>query len=106
MAMINNSKEITRGDTALFSITLYGVDGEEYIPTTGEVVTFYLLKKNCDDLDSALLTKEIDIEAMQLELTPAETKALDTGTYAYRVRIRDILGREYTVIKSTLKVIC
>lgn len=106
MAIIRNDKEITRGDTALFSITLYGIDGEEYIPTPGEVVTFYLLKKNCDELEDALIVKDVPIPDMQLELTPSETRSLDTGTYPYRVRLRDVLGREYTVIKSTLKVVC
>ena len=34
--VVNNSKEITRGDTGMFSITLYDAEGVEYIPTEGE----------------------------------------------------------------------
>lgn len=30
--IVNNSKEHTRGDTGLFSITLYDLEGAEYIP--------------------------------------------------------------------------
>lgn len=29
----NNTKELTRGDTGLYSITLYDAEGGEYIPT-------------------------------------------------------------------------
>lgn len=106
MALIKNDKELTRGDTGLFSITLYAADGTEYVPTEGEMVTFYLLKKNCDDLSDAILTKDIPISEMLLELTPSETANLDTGTYPYRIRLRDTVGHEWTVIKSQLKIIC
>lgn len=106
MAIINNQKELTRGDTGLFSITLYDADGAEYIPTEGETLTFYLLKKNCDDLDEAILTKNIPVDTMQLELTPSDTASLSTATYAYRIRIKDTAGHEWTVVKSQIKIIC
>ena len=102
---INNNKEVTRGDTAMFSVTLYDQEGTEYIPTTGEIVRFYLLKKGCDDLDDALLVKDIPIDTMQLELTPSETD-IATGTYPYKVRLIDQLGHEWTAIKAQLKIIC
>lgn len=103
---INNVKELTRGDTGMYSITLYDQEGGEYIPTEGETLTFYLMKKNCDDLTEAILVKDIPIDTMQLELEPEDTADLATATYAYRVRLRDTLGHEWTVIKSQLKLIC
>lgn len=106
MAVINNSKELTRGDTGLYSITLYDAEGAEYVPSEGEIVRFYLLKKNCDELSDAILVKDIPTDTMQLELTPSETADLATGTYPYRVRLTDSLGHEWTVIKSQLKIIC
>lgn len=106
MAVINNSKEVTRGDTGLFSITLYDAEGAEYIPDNDEVVRFYLLKKNCDELDDALLVKDIPTDTMQLELEPSETASLATGTYPYKVRLIDAVGHEWTVIKSQIKIIC
>ena len=66
--VVNNSKEITRGDTGLFSVTLYDAEGAEYIPTEGETLTFYLMKKDCDDLTEAILVKDIPVDTMQLEL--------------------------------------
>lgn len=104
--MANNIKEITRGDTGLFSVTLYDAEGAEYIPTEGETLTFYLLKKDCDDLTEAILVKDIPINTMQLELTASDTRALQKGSYPYRIRIIDTLGHEWTVVKSTLKIIC
>ena len=104
--IINNVKELTRGDTGLYSITLYDEEGSEYIPQEGETVTFYLMKKNCDDLTEAILVKDIPVSTMQLELEPSDTTDLPTATYAYRIRLRDLIGHEWTVIKSQLKIIC
>lgn len=103
---VNNTKELTRGDTGLFSVTLYDAEGAEYIPTEGETLTFYLMEKNCDDLTEAILVKDIPIDTMQLELKPADTIDLATKTYPYRIRIKDVIGHEWTVIKAQLKIIC
>lgn len=104
--VVNNSKEITRGDTGMFSVTLYDAEGAEYIPTEGETLTFYLMKKDCDDLTEAILVKDIPADTMQLELEPSDTRDLQTGSYAYRIRLRDTIGHEWTVVKSKLKIIC
>lgn len=104
--VVNNSKEITRGDTAMFSVTLYDAEGTEYIPTEGETLTFYLMRKDCDDLTEAILVKDIPVDTMQLELEPSDTRDLQTGSYAYRIRLRDTIGHEWTVVKSKLKIIC
>ena len=106
MAIFKNDKEITRGDTGLFSVTLYDAEGAEYIPTEGETLTFYLMKKDCDDLTEAILVKNIPVDTMQLELEPSDTIDLQTGSYAYRIRLRDTIGHEWTVVKSKLKIIC
>ena len=106
MAIFKNDKEITRGDTGLFSVTLYDAEGTEYIPTEGETLTFYLMKKDCDDLTEAILVKDIPVDTMQLELEPSDTIDLQTGSYAYRIRLRDTIGHEWTVVKSKLKIIC
>lgn len=104
--VVNNSKEITRGDTGMFSVTLYDAEGAEYIPTEGETLTFYLMRKDCDDLTEAILVKDIPVDTMQLELEPSDTRDLQTGSYAYRIRLRDTIGHEWTVVKSKLKIIC
>lgn len=106
MATINNNKELTRGDTGLYSITLYDGEGAEYVPSEGETLTFYLMEKNCDDLTEAILVKDIPVSTMQLELEPSDTIALATKTYSYRIRITDTVGHEWTVVKSQLKIIC
>ena len=101
-----NEKELTRGDTGMYSITLYDAEGGEYIPTEGEVITFYLMKKDCDDLTEAILVKDIPVDTMQLELEPSDTRDLQTGSYVYRIRLRDTIGHEWTIVKSKLKIIC
>ena len=106
MATMSNVKEITRGDTAMFSVSLYDMDGDPYIPDEGDVLTFYLLDKDCDELTDAVLTKDIPISTMQLELLPSETANLSTKSYAYRIRIKDTADREWTVVKSKMKAIC
>ena len=104
--MANNEKQLTRGDTGMYSITLYDAEGNEYIPTEGETVTFYLMKKDCDDLTESILVKDIPVDTMMLELEPSDTVDLPTGSYAYRIRLRDTIGHEWTVVKSRLKIIC
>lgn len=103
---VNNNKEVTRGDSGLFSVTLYDKEGAEYVPAEGETLTFYLLKKECDDITEAILTKDIPVGTMQLELTPQETASLQKGSYPYRIRIIDLFGHEWTVVKSKLNIIC
>ena len=106
MMIGNNQKELTRGDTRMYSITLYDAEGSEYIPSEGEAITFYMMQKDCDDLTEAILVKDIPTDTMQLELEPSDTKDLKTGSYAYRIRLRDTVGHEWTVVKSKLKIIC
>ena len=104
--MIKNEKELTRGDTGLYSITLYDAEGSEYVPTADDTITFYMMKKDCDDLDNSILIKDIPYDTMQLELLPSDTADLPTGSYAYRIRLQDGFGHTWTVIKSRLKLIC
>lgn len=104
--MANNEKQLTKGDTGLYSITLYDAEGNEYVPAEGDTITFYLLKKDCDDLTESILVKDIPYDSMQLELLPSDTANLSIGTYAYRIRLHDTYGHEWTVIKSRLKLIC
>ncbi len=106
MVHFDNAKELTRGDTGLYSMSLYDEDGAEYIPTEGDTLTFYLLKKDCDDMTEALLVKDIPWNTMTLELEPQDTENLSVGTYAYRIKLIDEEGRKYTVVKSKLKIIC
>lgn len=101
-----NDKELTKGDTGMYSITLYDEDGSEYIPDQNDTLTFYLLKKNCDDLSDALIVKDIPVSTMQLELEPSDSMGLGTGTYPYKIRLRDSVGHEWTVVKSQIKIIC
>lgn len=106
MAVMNNTKELTRGDTGLYDIVLYDAEGGEFIPSASDTLTFYLLSKDCDDLSTALIIKDIPTATMELELEPADTASLSVGTYPYRIRYRNAIGREFTVVKSKLKIVC
>lgn len=106
MATMNNTKELTRGDTGMYSIYLYDEEGDALVPSASDTVTFYLLGKDCDDLSTALIIKDIPTNTMKLELEPSDTASLNTGTYPYRIRYKDAVGHEFTVVKSKLKIVC
>ncbi len=106
MLNINNGNNIslTRGDTGLFNIILMNTNGEEYIPEEGSRLRFAMSKKYYSELDEVLILKEIDINTMQLEIQPQDTKSLAPATYKYDIELTDSAGRVSTVIMGTFTI--
>ena len=75
---------LTRGDTFRATITITDSDGDEYTPVDGDVITFTAAKSYTSD---AVISKDIDIETMILQLDPADTADLGYGKYVYDIQI-------------------
>lgn len=99
-----NNISITRGDTGLFTISLFDKDGSTYVPPNGSVLRFAASKKYGSAQSELLIEKEISIRTMTLELEPNDTKNLAFGTYHYDVELTDERGRVSTVIMSDITI--
>lgn len=88
--------EITRGDSEIFQVSIE-INGEEYIPQEGDVVSFAMRK----NFGRVLLQKEVPISTMQLVLDPEDTKYLPFGRYKYDMQITFADGRVKTFVKPS-----
>ena len=83
---------LTRGDTLRVPVVIKK-GSDDYIPQDSETIRFALKRpcKNCTGDDyfeqEPLISKEIPVDTMILELTPGDTKELGFGTYVYDVSI-------------------
>ena len=68
---------MTRGDTVVLTITITDVNGEPYVPESGDIIRF-AMKKNYTDANPILL-KTIPIDTMELIIEPEDTKNLPFG---------------------------
>ena len=93
---------ITKGDTLKALLHLHTGDGEEYIPTSGDVIRF-ALKSDYSDPDP-LLYKVIDNRTMELRLESSETKQLTARNepYVYDMQITIPNGDVITFIERAL----
>lgn len=76
---------LTRGDTFLSQIHIYNSDGTSYEPQTGDSVIFALKRTPYDR--KPIMTKEIDLESLQLSLNPSDTDKLPFNDYMYDIRL-------------------
>lgn len=83
---------LTRGDTLRVAVSIT-VDGEAYVPQSGDSVRF-ALRENVQRgstyrewVGDELLVKTIPIDTMMLELEPEDTKDLPFGTYVYDIQL-------------------
>lgn len=82
--------ELTRGDTAILSIT---VDG--YTAQDGDVLRF-AMKKRYEDTQPILI-KNVDLDAMTFRIEHADTESLEFGEYVFDIELTR--GEDvYTVI--------
>ena len=83
---------LTRGDTLRVKIDIFK-DDEPYYPVEGDMVRFALKNTNktpdgTEYVDQEpLITKNIPIDTMILELEPEDTKSLGFKTYVYDLEI-------------------
>lgn len=86
----NNTITITRGDSAVFTLDIFDLLKEKYIPEEGDTIRF-AVKKNYTDPEP-LIVKDIPISSMELILMPEDTKNLDSGPvrgrYKYDIELQ------------------
>lgn len=87
-----NTISITRGDTGKFDIELKNIDGTEYEPQEGDVVTFTVKKGTSEE--EILIQKT----GLSIEIEPADTAELTYGTYKYDIQVTFANGEVCTVI--------
>lgn len=97
--------EMTRGDTLRVQIEIE-LDEETYVPQTGDSVAFFLKHKSFNKDKTAysdpepLITKDVPISTMVLQLDPEDTKPLDFGKYVYDLQITFANGTVDTFINN------
>lgn len=92
-----HSIELTRGDTAVFELTLTDIDGIEYTIHPGDVILFSV--KTDTKSSRYLLQKRFTGKTIKLE--PEDTAALSYGTYVYDVQLSNCEGDVFTVIEPS-----
>lgn len=91
--------QLTRGDTARFSITIDNqVSGEEYRVTEQDILTLSV-KKRISDSTVCVQKTVTGIQSFHIE--PQDTSGLEFGKYIYDVQLTTESGDVYTVIPPT-----
>ena len=91
--------ELTRGDTGLFTISLVNNNGTPYVPQLGDSLRFAMSRSFGKEV---ILTKQIPIETLTLEILPSDTSSLDFGKYVYDIQFTSSEGRVSTIIIANL----
>lgn len=109
-SIVNNSIELTRGDTLRTQVGIE-IDDVEYKPQEGDVVRFALKrnilnKERTEYIDEQpLCLKNVPTDTMILTLDPSDTKNLGFGRYVYDMEITFADGTVATFItKAPFKI--
>lgn len=92
----DNSMEIIRGDSGIFTIELIDEQGEPYELQPGDTV-FFTVKENTKS-DDALIQKNTFL----VEIEPEDTEELEYGDYVYDIQFVYSTGFIDTIIPPTL----
>ena len=100
----NNTITITRGDTLETAVLISTSDGDEFIPSAGDVIRFALKGEYRDD--EPLISKQIPNDTLILRLESEETKRLSARRkpYVYDVQLTTPDGTVDTFISGTVVV--
>lgn len=95
----NGVIQLTRGDSAWFSITVNNaITGEEYTTDSLDTLTLTIKKRAKDE--EALVEKTIDGTGI-FYIEPSDTSDLKFGSYVYDVQLTTADGHVFTVITPT-----
>lgn len=94
LTCVNNNISITRGDSAIFALTIKKADGEPYEITEGDTVIFTV---KMSTFDTKIITQKTVVDGV-VRLHPEDTKDLEYGTYYYDVELTQSDGFVSTVI--------
>lgn len=95
----DGSIELTRGDTARFTVDLADAEGKEYIMQSSDVLVF-TVKESVDDIEPSI--QKISPASNTIHIKPEDTSELDFGNYVYDVELRLENGDVYTVIEKNI----
>lgn len=106
VTVVNNTITLVRGDTVEIPVTIRLRNGEEYVPSEGDVIRF-ALKGSYDDNDPVLIHKVLTNESPIIRLEACETKALvaQKKPYVYDVELTTAHGYVDTFIRGQLTVL-
>lgn len=91
---------MTRGDTLVLKIRMTK-DGVEYTPGDGDSLRFAMKARYSDE--EVVLTKNIPIDTLVLEIEPQDTKNLEMrSTYVYDIQLTTVDGKVDTFIMGNL----
>ncbi len=96
--IVGNKIYLTRGDTAMLKVVIYGADREEYTPDETDTVTL-TVKKNTGS-DEILIQRKIEGGFVTIE--PEDTADLTYGDYVYDICIKTESGIVQTFIPPSL----
>lgn len=94
---------MTRGDTFKAKIDLTDVNGDPYVPSEGDIITFGVKSSYSDA--ACLIFKTIPISTMELVINPEDTKELSFKTYVYDIQLVKASGETDTFITKAKLVI-
>lgn len=100
----SNTIQLTRGDTARFSVPIDNeTSGEEYVLSDNDKLTFTIKKRVKDE--TPLLQKTV-FGTILFHVKPEDTQGLSFGKYVYDVQLTTSDGDVYTVIEpSTFEIL-
>lgn len=94
LTCVNNNISITRGDSAIFALSIKKADGEPYKIAEGDTVIFTV---KMSTFDTKIITQKTVVDGV-VRLHPEDTKDLEYGTYYYDVELTQADGFVSTVI--------
>lgn len=95
--------QMIRGDTLRGKIVLRKPDRSLYIPADEDVIRF-AMKRNYADAEEIISTN-VDIDTLEFEIQPSQTKSLAYGRYVYDIEITFENGDVDTFIRGTLELL-
>lgn len=106
VTVINNRITLVRGDTVEIPITIKTRDGDDFIPSEGDVIRF-ALKERFGDNVPVLINKVLPIDTLLLRLESCETEALAATKkpYVYDVELTTAHGYVDTFIRGQITVL-
>ncbi len=94
LKVVNNSINLTRGDTATFSLKIKNQDGTDYDISEEDQILFTVKRSTRDE---EVVIQKVAINN-RITIQPRETDNLEYGTYYYDVELRRPDGLVATVI--------
>ena len=95
MAITNQNLKVYRGDNAQVKVTLTTATGDVYVPAPGDEVK-YRISRNADSpVAEYFVTKDLGsgitilAGVATIEITAAQTRALEPGIYYHELKIVD-----------------